>query len=77
MKQVVAISVSMYTSLVVASLLFTGQSSAIIDEQSVAGYWLLDEGPGEVVEDSCENGNDGSIVVKHRASGIQYQERKM
>ena len=62
MRQIAAIPVLMYVNLIVVSLLFTDQSFGVIDEQSVAGIWLFDEGRGEVAEDSSGNGNDGNIV---------------
>ena len=42
--------------------LFTGRSLAVIDEQSVAGFWLLDEGRGETAEDGSGNGNDATVI---------------
>jgi len=42
--------------------MFTGQGLAVIDEQSVAGIWLLDESAGETAKDTSENGNDGKII---------------
>jgi hypothetical protein len=49
-------------SLVFISLILIGQSFAVMDEDSVAGVWLLDEGGGGTVGDSSGNGNDGSII---------------
>ena len=34
---------------------------AEIDPKSVVGVWLLDEGEGEIVVDSSDNGNDGRL----------------
>jgi hypothetical protein len=49
-------------SLVFISLILIGQSFAVMDEDSVAGVWLLDEGGGGTVGDNSGNGNDGSII---------------
>jgi hypothetical protein len=49
-------------SLIFVSLVFIGHSFAVIDQGSVAGLWLLDEGGGGTVGDSSGNGNDGSII---------------
>ena len=37
-------------------------ANAKIDPGSIVGIWLLDEGQGDTVKDSSENGNDGKIV---------------
>ena len=49
-------------SLMIVSFTFTEQSSALIDENSIAGIWLLDDGTGKVAVDSSENGNDGELI---------------
>jgi hypothetical protein len=54
----------MCVSLIVLYLVLTGQSSAAIDEGSVAGLWLFDEGEGEEAKDSSMNGNDGELIGK-------------
>lgn len=46
----------------IVSLMLTEQSSALIDEQFIAGIWLLDEGTGKVAMDSSENGNNGELI---------------
>jgi len=43
----------------VISLMFAGLSNAKIDLKSAVAIWLFDEGKGDVVKDSSENGNDG------------------
>ena len=35
---------------------------AAIDPESIVGIWLLDEGKGDTVKDTSENGNDGKII---------------
>lgn len=49
-------------SLMIVSLILTGQSPALIDEKSIAGIWLLDDGTGKAAVDSSENGNDGELI---------------
>jgi hypothetical protein len=49
-------------SLILLSLMLAGQSSAKIDEQSIAAIWLFDEGSGEIAGDSSGNGRDGTII---------------
>ena len=49
-------------SLIVISLMLTGQSSAKIDQETIVGMWLFDEGKGEVTKDSSGNGNDGKLM---------------
>ena len=46
-------------SFMVISLLFAGLSYAKIDPKAAVAIWLFDEGKGDVVKDSSENGNDG------------------
>ncbi|MFB0551974.1 MAG: LamG domain-containing protein [Phycisphaerae bacterium] len=48
-------------SFIIVSLMFAGQSYADIDPETVLGIWLLDEGKGEITEDSSGNGNDGTL----------------
>jgi hypothetical protein len=52
----------MRISLIIITFMLAGQSPALIDENSIAGIWLLDEGTGKVVADSSENGNAGEII---------------
>ena len=47
------------SGLMVIGLILAGQSSAAIDQASIAGIWLFDEGDGQ---DASENGNDGELV---------------
>ena len=48
-------------SLITGSLILAFQSSAKIDLGTCVGMWLFDEGKGDVVKDSSDNGNDGKI----------------
>jgi len=48
-------------SFIIIILMFAGQSYADIDPETVLGIWLLDEGKGEITEDSSGNGNDGTL----------------
>ena len=48
--------------LFVISLLFAGSIEAEIDPETIAGMWLFDEGKGDTVADSSENGNAGTLV---------------
>lgn len=58
MKTVVTLAC---VSLIVISLILTGQSSAKIDKESIMGMWLFDK-EGGVVKDSSGNGNDGNLT---------------
>ena len=49
-------------SFIVLSLMFASLSSAKIDEESIIGMWLFNEGKGDVVSDSSGNGNDGALM---------------
>ena len=49
-------------SLIIISLMLTGQSSAKMDPSTCIGMWLFDEGAGKVAEDSSGNGNDGELM---------------
>jgi hypothetical protein len=51
-----------YISLIVISLILTGQSSAKIDPKTCVGMWLFDEDKGDTAKDSSGNGNDGKIT---------------
>ena len=63
MKNTVARLKLLCVSLMVISLMFTGQSSAKIDiEKTCVGMWLFNEGSGDVAKDSSGKGNDGDIV---------------
>ena len=62
MKVVVARLSLVCVSIIVISLMFTGQSYATIDPETIVGMWLLDDGSGKTVKDSSENGFDGEIV---------------
>ncbi|MBC8472894.1 MAG: LamG domain-containing protein [Planctomycetes bacterium] len=49
-------------SLIVMSLMLTGQSSAKIDKKNIVGMWLLDKGKGTIAKGSSLNGNDGELM---------------
>ena len=49
-------------SLIVISLMFVGLSYGKIDEESIMGMWLFDEGKGDTAKDSSGNGNDGALM---------------
>lgn len=51
----------LYVSIILASLVFIGQSSAI-DSQSFVGIWLFDDASGGIAIDSSGNGNDGALI---------------
>ena len=42
-------------------IIFTGQSSAKIDQKAVVGMWLFDEDRGDTVKDSSGKDNDGTL----------------
>jgi hypothetical protein len=41
--------------------MFAGQSYAEVEPDNILGIWLLDEGKGDIAEDSSGNGNDGTL----------------
>lgn len=49
-------------SLAVVVLFACSISYAKIDAESVAGFWLCDEGDGNLLEDNSGNGHDGNIA---------------
>ena len=49
-------------SFIIVSLMFSGQSYAEVDPQTLLGAWLLDEGAGDIAEDASGNGNDGTLM---------------
>lgn len=49
-------------SVTIILFLSVSNLSAKIDSDTVVGIWLLDEGNGNTVKDSSDNGNDGNIV---------------
>lgn len=51
----------LFVSFIVTMLLFTCFADANIDPESVVAIWLLDEGGGQIIEDSSENGHEGNI----------------
>jgi len=48
-------------SFIIVNLMFAGQSYAEVDSESILGIWLLDEGQGDIAEDSSDNGHDGTL----------------
>ena len=61
MKTAIAKSSLVCISLIIVGLIFTGQSFAKLDLETVAGIWLLDEGKGDTAKDTSGNGNDGTL----------------
>ncbi|MHC4532948.1 MAG: PA14 domain-containing protein, partial [Planctomycetota bacterium] len=51
-----------YISFIIVSLMFAGQSYAQVNSDNILGIWLLDEGNGDIAEDSSGNGNDGTLM---------------
>ncbi len=49
-------------SFIIISLIFAGQSYAAVESENILGIWLLDEGNGDIAEDSSENGHDGTLI---------------
>lgn len=49
-------------SLMVICLVFTGQTFAKIDPQTIVGEWHFNEGSGKTAKDSSGNGNDGELM---------------
>jgi len=50
-----------YISFIIVSLMLTGQSYAEVNSENILGIWLLDEGNGDITEDSSGNGHDGTL----------------
>ncbi|MFC1712503.1 LamG domain-containing protein [Candidatus Poribacteria bacterium] len=55
-------------NLVVIYSIFAVRVGAI-DQETVVGLWLFDEGKGDTAGDSSENGNDGSVVQSNWVDG--------
>ena len=49
-------------SFIVFGLVFAGISLAEIDEATIMGLWLFDEGEGDEAKDASGNGNDGTLM---------------
>jgi hypothetical protein len=62
MRVVTARVTLIWVSLAVVGLFFAGVSYAAIDQGTIAGLWLFDEGSGDVAADSSGNGNDGAFM---------------
>lgn len=61
MKMAVVRLILVYVSLIVACLVFTGQSDAKVDRNFIVGIWLFEEGTGNIAKDFSANGHDGKI----------------
>jgi len=61
MRSLMEKSTLLLVSFVTMMLLFTYLAKAAIDPESAVAVWLLDEGEGQVIEDSTENGHVGNI----------------
>ena len=48
--------------IIIMILIFTTISIAAIDDKDIVAMWLMDEGKGNMAEDSSGNGNDGKFV---------------
>ena len=48
--------------LILLGLIFTADNYARIDQESIAGIWLFEEGNGNETEDFSGNGNDGEFL---------------
>jgi len=49
-------------SFIIIILTFAGQSYAVVESENILGIWLLDEGQGDIAEDSSGNGHDGTVI---------------
>lgn len=64
MKSAIKRAILVWTTLVLASLFFTGFIYARIDPETVVGLWLFDEDDGDIAEDESGKGNDGTLMGK-------------
>ncbi len=48
--------------LILLGLIFTADNYARIDQESIAGIWLFEEGNGNETQDFSGNGNDGELL---------------
>jgi len=62
MKSVAMKATMACLSLVLASLIYTGQSYSAVDMSSALAVWLFDEGAGDEIKDFTGNGNDGVLM---------------
>ena len=60
-------SIIVCLGIVALCLIFTTQSDAAIDANTIEGLWLFDDGSGNVVRDSSGNGRNGVIE-----GGVQW-----
>ena len=67
MKRLTVVSISF----IIVSLMFAGISNAAIDQKSIMGMWLFDEGKGDAAKDSSGNGNDGVLT-----NGPEWEDGK-
>lgn len=56
------LTITAIISFILISVIFAGQSSAKIDNATIAAMWLFDEGSGKAIKDSSGNKNDGTIT---------------
>jgi len=61
-------------SLIVISLMFVGLSNGKIDEESIMGMWLFDDGKGDIAKDSSGNGNDGTLMNDPKWGSGKFDE---
>jgi len=61
MKKRMSGAILIWSSLVMASLFFTGLSYAVLNVNDIAGMWLFDD-EDDQIEDKSGNGNTGNII---------------
>ena len=61
MKFLLEKSTLLLVSFVITMMFFAHFADANIDPESVVAIWLLDEGEGQIIEDSSGNGHEGNI----------------
>jgi len=71
MKTALARLATISVSLMVISLIFTGQGNTI-DQKSFVARWLFDDVKGETAPDSSENGHDGKIKGAELVDGKKF-----
>jgi len=49
-------------SFIIISLMFAALGFAKIDQKSIVGMWLFDEGEGKLAKDGSANKNDGKLI---------------
>lgn len=63
------IKIITFLSVILTMGLFIGYSDAKINPERIVGIWLLDEGNGNTIEDSSENGNKGNATNSNWVDG--------